>query len=101
MNHDKDAIKMVSYIPDLLDLSPEIMENGVFETAEADFIPSLERYQEDIKRNDIVTRSLLDEPELPPITMFNWYKEVNWPQASLLCLEPLIALYGLVTTSLV
>lgn len=101
MKHDKDALTMVSYIPEPLDLSGEIMRNSVLETAEADCVPNLERYKEDIKCNNIVTRSLLNEPELPPITLSNWYKEVNWPQATLLCLEPLIALYGLLTTSLV
>lgn len=35
-----------------------------------------------------------------PVTSKNWTKFVNWPQAILLCVTPLIALYGIFTTEL-
>ena len=57
-----------------------------------------EQDEADFLKNNYVARTLLTEPELPPVTWSNWYKEVNWPQATLLCLEPFIALYGLLTT---
>jgi stearoyl-CoA desaturase (Delta-9 desaturase) len=53
----------------------------------------------DFIKNNYVARTLLNEAALPPINWSNWYKELNWPQATLLCLEPLVALYGLFTTA--
>lgn len=35
-----------------------------------------------------------------PVTSKNWTKFVNWPQAILLTVTPLIALYGILTTEL-
>lgn len=35
-----------------------------------------------------------------PVTFKNWHKCINWPQATLLIVTPLIALYGAMTTEL-
>ncbi len=57
--------------------------------------------EEDFIKNNFVARTLLNEPELPPITWSNWYKEINWPKAIVLGSEPFLAIYGLYTTPFV
>jgi stearoyl-CoA desaturase (delta-9 desaturase) len=49
--------------------------------------------------NNYVAQTLLNEPELPPITWSNWYQEINWPKLIVLGSEPFIALYGICTTA--
>jgi stearoyl-CoA desaturase (delta-9 desaturase) len=90
------------YVPKPLDLSTSIEEqtaatgNHSSSTTMTD-----DQEEEDFIKNNYVARTLLNESELPPITWSNWYKQVNWPQATLLCLEPFIAIYGIFTTSFV
>jgi stearoyl-CoA desaturase (delta-9 desaturase) len=57
--------------------------------------------EEDFIKNNYVARTLLNEPELPPITWSNWYKEINWPKLIVLGSEPFLAVYGLCTTTAV
>ena len=62
---------------------------------------TVEQEEEDFLQKNYVARTLRNEPASPAISWSNWYKEVNWPQATLLCLEPFVALYGLFTTGFV
>ena len=93
----------MSYVPKPLDLSSLVdNEQASMTTGEqpSKMKMTAEEEQADFIKHNYVARTLLNEPELPPISWSNWYKEVNWPQATLLCLEPLVALYGLFTTTL-
>jgi stearoyl-CoA desaturase (delta-9 desaturase) len=98
----KESDTCMPYVPKPLDLSTPIVEQT---TATDNQSPSTtmtaDQEEEDFIKNNYVARTLLNESELPPVTWSNWYKQVNWPQATLLCLEPFIALYGLFTTSFV
>jgi stearoyl-CoA desaturase (delta-9 desaturase) len=90
------------YVPKPLDLpTPIIEQNAPSNNQSQTTMTDKQEEEEDFIANNYVARTLLNETELPPITWSNWYKEVNWPQATLLCLEPFIALYGLFTTSFV
>lgn len=97
----KNAPNSMPYVPKPLSIPTSIRnENGTTtDTPTAKMTP--EQEEEDFIRNNYVRRTLLNEPELPEITWSNWYKHVNWPQATLLCVEPFIALYGLWTTAFV
>ena len=59
-----------------------------------------EQEEEDFIKNNYVARTLLNEPELPPVTWSNWYKHINWLQTPLLIGIPLVGLYGTFTTPL-
>ena len=98
----KDSTTSMSYVPEPLDLPVTSQNNTTEQTIERkQTIRTNEQEEEDFIKNNYVARTLLREPELPPVTWLNWYKEINWPQATLLCLEPFIALYGLFTTGFV
>ena len=83
------------YMPKLLgfptstvdELSPSLQSKSTTREEKEGFI-----------NNTYLARTLLNEPELPPITWSNWYQEVNWPKAIVLGTEPFIAIYGLCTT---
>lgn len=47
-----------------------------------------------------VDKLLRDAEQLPPITWFNWYKEVRWFNLLVIAVTPLVALYGAMTTHL-
>ena len=99
MVFNKDQMKMtMTYVPKPLDLPSSITPNTSVVADEQAIKWNKEQEEEHFLKNNYVARTLLNEPELPPITWSNWYKEVNWPQATLLCLEPFIALYGLFST---
>ncbi|CAF2801816.1 unnamed protein product [Rotaria sp. Silwood2] len=93
----------LSYVPKPLDLPILTNEQNVSSNNQSSskINEEQEEEEEDFIKNNYVARTLLNETSLPPIIWSNWYKEVNWPQATLLCLEPFIALYGLFTTSFV
>ncbi|CAF1411684.1 unnamed protein product [Adineta steineri] len=95
----KEFSTCMPYVPKPLDLSPPIVEGNVSTDNQTKSTMSTEQEEEEFIKNNYVARTLLNEPELPAITWTNWYKEINWPQATLLCLEPFIALYGIFTTS--
>ncbi|CAF3995961.1 unnamed protein product [Rotaria sp. Silwood1] len=106
MVYIEDKIKSTDtsmpYVPTPLDLSNFVSDkisSKIFENQSN--IMNEQQEEDDFIKNNYVARTLLNEPELPPITWSNWYKEVNWPQATLLCLEPLVALYGLFTTTFI
>jgi stearoyl-CoA desaturase (Delta-9 desaturase) len=88
----------VSYKPKPSDLSNSAIEQSVA-------LPDLRLTANGEKTNNIennyVARTLLNEPELPPITWSNWYHQVDWPKAIVLGSEPFIALYGIYTTLVV
>jgi stearoyl-CoA desaturase (delta-9 desaturase) len=103
MVYTTDKIKTsgtsMPYVPTPLDLPTPVTDKTSPVTTEQQAKTTIEQQEEeDFIKNNYVARTLLNEPELPPITWSNWYKEVNWPQATLLCLEPFLALYGLFTT---
>ena len=90
------------YVPQPLDLPTPVQEESKVDTdptTTSTMTP--EQEEEDFIRNNYVRRTLLSESALPDIKWQNWYKEINWPQATLLCLEPFVALYGLFTTGFV
>ncbi len=88
------------YVPTPLDLPTSVVYKSSLTTTEQQSnVITKQEEEEDFIKNNYVARTLLNEPELPPITWSNWYKEVNWPQAALICLEPFVALYGLFTTA--
>ena len=91
--------KSMSYIPEPLDIPVPVGDKTPSTSSESRSHRTAEQEEENFINNNYVARTLLNESQLPSITWSNWYKEVNWPQATLLCLEPLIALYGLFTTS--
>ncbi|CAF3304341.1 unnamed protein product [Rotaria socialis] len=91
----------LAYIPKPLELPTTTFEQKALSNNESSSTMNSVQEEEDFIKNNYVARTLLNESSLPPITWSNWYKEVNWPQATLLCLEPFIALYGLFTTSFV
>jgi len=96
----KTSSTCMPYVPKPLDLPTPIVEQNVPTNNQLQSTMIAEQEEEeDFIKNNYVARTLLSESALPPITWSNWYKEVNWPQAILLCLEPFIALYGLLTTS--
>jgi hypothetical protein len=102
MVYSTDIIKTsgtsMPYVPTPLGLPTSIADKSSSAINEQQTNMTNEQEEEDFIKNNYVARTLLNEPELPPITLKNWYKEVNWPQATLLCLEPFVALYGLFTT---
>jgi stearoyl-CoA desaturase (delta-9 desaturase) len=92
---------VMSYVPAPLDVSIETADQVLPPSVQPQSIMNPQQQKEDLIKNNYVAQTLLNEPELSPITWTNWYKEVNWPQATLLCLEPFVALYGIFTTSVV
>ncbi|CAF5046356.1 unnamed protein product, partial [Rotaria magnacalcarata] len=103
MVYDVDKIKAsgtaMPYLPAPLDMPTAVPNKPSPTTTEKKSHMSNEQEEEEFIKNNYVARTLLNEPELPPMTWSNWYTQINWPQATLLCLEPLVALYGLFTTS--
>ena len=98
----KNSNTSMPYVPSPLDFPSSEEAQDIPSTAPTSSTMATEQEEEeDFIRNNYVARTLLDEPALSPITWSNWYKEINWPQATLLCLEPFVALYGLFTTSFV
>ena len=101
-DQSKTSSTSVPYVPKPFDFStPTIDEISTPINLKQQSKMTAEQEEEDFIKNNYVARTLLKEPEASPITWSNWYKEVNWPQATLLCIEPFIALYGLFTTSFV
>jgi stearoyl-CoA desaturase (delta-9 desaturase) len=97
----KSTATSMRYVPTPLELPTSTMDKTspvTTEQQQQQAKMTKEQEEEDFVKNNYVARTLLNEPELPPITWSNWYKEVNWPQATFLCLEPFVALYGLFTT---
>lgn len=98
----KNSENPTPYVPQPLDVPVNRNNNEQSPTNESTTPKmTLEQEEEDFIRNNYVRRTLLTEPELPEVTWSNWYKHINWPQASLLCIEPFIAIYGLFTTGFV
>jgi stearoyl-CoA desaturase (Delta-9 desaturase) len=100
-NRRKMSDSSMPYVPKPLDLSTSINDEQSASNPSSRNTMTVEQEEEDFNRNNYVQRTLLNEPEKPAISWSNWYTEVNWPQATLLCAEPLIALYGLLTTAFV
>ncbi|CAF3208281.1 unnamed protein product [Rotaria sp. Silwood2] len=94
----KNSCSTVSYIPRSLDLS-------ILTVKQPKPLPQLKttssEEEEYIIKNNYVARTLLHEPELPPLTWSNWYKQVDWPKTIVLGSEPFIAFYGICTTPFV
>jgi stearoyl-CoA desaturase (delta-9 desaturase) len=86
----------IPYMPKPLDLPISTVEN--LSPPLQSKMTSIEE-EEDFINNNYVARTLLNEPELPPITWSNWYREINWPKLIVLGSEPFIALYGICTTT--
>ena len=94
----KGACTDIPYVPKSLDLSiPTVKQTSLLPQSKM----SARKEEEHFIKNSYVARTILNEPELPPITWSNWYKEVDWPKAVVLGSEPFIALYGIYTTSFV
>ena len=90
----------ISYVPGPLDLpSAKTVEDAAPDSSASQPRMTVEQEEEDFVKNNYVQRTLKNEAELPPVTWRNWYKEVSWPPATLLLIEPLIALYGILTTA--
>lgn len=99
---DPSTVTAMHYVPEPLNLSKRSVgaRNSTTNDNESKLTHMTPAEEEaDFIKNNYITRTLLNEPVLPPITWSNWYKAVNWPQATLLCVEPFIALYGIMTTS--
>ncbi|CAF0981678.1 unnamed protein product [Adineta ricciae] len=101
IDEDKTSSTSMPYVPTPLDLPTPVIERKTTPITEqmASRFQASKEEEEDFIKNNYVARTLLNEPQLPPVTWSNWYKHVNWPQATLLCLEPFVALYGLFTTA--
>jgi len=61
---------------------------------------SLAQPEEPDMPDDYVTRTLAREPALPPIEWKNLLSEIQWVSAIVLTTTPLLAIYGMCTTSL-
>ena len=88
----------IPYVPKPLDLPTSTVEE--FSSPSRSKMTATEE-EEDFINNNYVAQTLLNEPELPPITWSNWYQEVNWPKMLVLGTEPFIAIYGMCTTTCV
>ena len=95
----KDAHISIPYIPKPLHLpiSSTVTKRSPLPQSKMSAIEE----EEDFIKNNYVARTLLNEPELPPITWSNWYKEIDWPKLIVLGSEPFLAIYGICTTSFV
>ena len=97
-NESKDGGIAIPYIPKPLNLPiPTVKQSSSSSQSKM----TTKEENEDFTKNNYVTRTLLNESELPPIVWSNWYKEINWPKAIVLGSEPFIAIYGICTTSFV
>ncbi|CAF5094626.1 unnamed protein product, partial [Rotaria sp. Silwood1] len=94
----KRSRSTISYIPRPLDLPTLTVKQST--PSPKSKMTSREEEEYFIK-NNYVARTLLNEPELPPLTWSNWYKQVDWPKTIVIGTEPFIALYGICTTSFV
>lgn len=94
----EDSRSEIPYKPKLLDFTTSTVEEL---SSPLQSKTTIEQEKEDFINNNYVARTLLNEPELPPITWSNWYQEINWPKAIVLGSEPFIALYGIYTTTAV
>ena len=81
---------------------PKPLNLPVIDIRKCSSIPELKTTADEVKETPVtdnyVARTLLNEPELPPITWSNWYREVDWPKAIVLGSEPFISVYGICTT---
>ena len=84
------------YMPEPLDFSTSTVEE-LSPLSHSKMTASEE--EEYFINNNYVAQTLLKEPELPPITWSNWYREVDWPKMIVLGSEPFIAFYGICTTT--
>ncbi|UJR06866.1 hypothetical protein I4U23_011155 [Adineta vaga] len=97
--YSADGIKgrrvVISYIPKPLDLPISTVEE--LSPMQQPQMTANEE-EEYFINNNYVARTLLNEPELQPMSWSNWYQQVDWPKVIVLGSEPFIALYGICTT---
>ncbi|CAF1420309.1 unnamed protein product [Adineta ricciae] len=87
----------IPYIPKPLDLPERVSTQSLYLPLQETKVTASEEEQDFIK-NNYVARTLLNQPELPPLTWWNWYKKIDWPKLIVLGSEPFIASYGIYST---
>ncbi|CAF2156333.1 unnamed protein product [Rotaria magnacalcarata] len=92
----KRSFDNISYVPKPLNLSRSNVNQP---TVSPQSKMTSREEEEYFVKNNYVARTLFNEPELPPLSWSNWFKQVDWIKTIVLGTEPFIALYGICTTS--